>query len=87
MYNEVKQADTWKPSIIRFDLDFVFRATDYQESNQTPNCPTLSKPLTIWQQMRHMDRKYQAISVTILLLILASVITAISLSMAIQSKY
>ena len=32
MYNEVKQADTWKPSIIRFDLDFVFRATDYQES-------------------------------------------------------
>ena len=32
MYNEVKQADTWKPSIIRFDLDFVFRATYYQES-------------------------------------------------------
>ena len=61
-------------------------ATDYQESNQTPNCPTLPSPqmdrLTIWQQFRHMDRKYQALSVTILLLILASVITVISLIMA-----
>ena len=61
-------------------------ATDTQELNQTPTCLTLSRPqkdkLTIWQQFRHMDRKYQALSVTIILLILASVITAISLSLA-----